>query len=41
MASLYQKFVSLLTVELESLKDELEVLVRYQDERLENQEITD
>lgn len=41
MSSLYRKFVNLLTVELESLVDELEVLMKYQDQRLENQEITD
>jgi cytochrome c2 len=41
MSSTYKKFVNLLTVELESLRDELEVLVKYQDTRLEKQEITD
>lgn len=41
MSSLYRRFVRLLNVELESLQDELQVLVNYQDERLENKEITD
>ena len=41
MSSLYRRFVRLLNVELESLQDELQVLVDYQDERLENKEITD
>jgi hypothetical protein len=41
MSSLYRKFVRLLNVELESLRDELQVLVEHQDKRLADKEITD
>ncbi len=41
MISLYHKFVRLLELEIESLHDELEIMLRTLDERLANHEITE
>jgi hypothetical protein len=41
MSPTSRRFRRLLTVELESLREELEILVEYQDRRLANHEITD
>ncbi len=41
MISTYDKFVRLLELEIESLHDELEIIVRTLDERLANHEITE
>lgn len=41
MSPMSRRFRRLLTVELESLRDELEILIEYQDRRLANHEITE
>ncbi len=41
MISTYDKFVRLLQLEIESLHDELEIILRSLDERLANHEITE